>query len=89
MVIITPDRRTIKATISQSKILPLPAHGFVKFLIRIMDIIIIIIITNNTLYTETRYNDKIRYNDNLTVTKPSLKMLQLVTKYVRILYLII
>ena len=29
--------------------------------------------TDNPLYTETRYNDKIRYNDNLTVTKLSLK----------------
>ena len=29
--------------------------------------------TDNPLYTDTRYNDKIRYNDNLTVTKPSLK----------------
>ena len=28
--------------------------------------------TDNPLYTDTRYNDKIRYNDNLTVTKPSL-----------------
>ena len=25
------------------------------------------------LYTDTRYNDKIRYNDNLNVTKPQLK----------------
>ena len=25
------------------------------------------------LYTDTRYNDKIRYNDNLNVTKPSHK----------------
>ena len=29
--------------------------------------------TDNPLYTDTRFNDKIRYNDNLTVTKPSLK----------------
>ena len=29
--------------------------------------------TDNPLYTDTRYNDKIRYNDNLTVTKPSLQ----------------
>ena len=29
--------------------------------------------TDNPPYTDTRYNDKIRYNDNLTVTKPSLK----------------
>ena len=27
----------------------------------------------NPLYTDTRYNDKIRYNDNLNATKPSLK----------------
>ena len=30
-------------------------------------------ITDNPLYTDTRYNDKIRYNDNLTVTQTSLK----------------
>ena len=29
--------------------------------------------TDNPLYTDTRYNDKIRYNNNLTVTKLSLK----------------
>ena len=29
--------------------------------------------TDNPLYTDTRYDDKICYNDNLTVTKPSLK----------------
>ena len=29
--------------------------------------------TVNPLYTDTRYNDKIRYNDNLNVTKPSMK----------------
>ena len=29
--------------------------------------------TDNPLYTDTRYNDKIHYNDNLTVTKPLLK----------------
>ena len=29
--------------------------------------------TDNPLYADIRYNDKIRYNDNLTVTKPSLK----------------
>ena len=29
--------------------------------------------TVNPLYTDTRYNDKIRYNDNLNVTKPSRK----------------
>ena len=29
--------------------------------------------TDNPLYTDTRYKDKLRYNDNLTVTKPSLK----------------
>ena len=28
--------------------------------------------TDNPLYTDTRYNDKIHYNDNLTVTKPLL-----------------
>ena len=29
--------------------------------------------TGNPLYTDTRYNDEIPYNDNLTVTKPLLK----------------
>ena len=29
--------------------------------------------TYNLLYTDTRYNNKIRYNDNFNVTKPSLK----------------
>ena len=33
---------------------------------------------DNPLYTDTRYTDKIRYNDNLTVTKPSLKRQQFV-----------
>ena len=28
------------------------------------------IATDNPLYTDTRYNDKIRYNDNFNVTKP-------------------
>ena len=45
--------------------------------------------TGNPLYTDTRYNDKIRYNDYLTVTKPSLKRYQLVKNYTRILYLIL
>ena len=29
--------------------------------------------TDNPLYTDSRYNDKVHDNDNLTVTKPSLK----------------
>ena len=29
--------------------------------------------TDNPLYTDTLYKDKIRYNDNLNVKKPSLK----------------
>ena len=29
--------------------------------------------TDNPLYTDTRYNDKSRYNDIFTVRKPSLK----------------
>ena len=29
--------------------------------------------TVNPLYTDIRYNDKIHYNDNLNVTKSSLK----------------
>ena len=35
--------------------------------------IILYYITDNPLYTDTRYNDEIRNNDNLTVTKPLLK----------------
>ena len=42
---------------------------------------------DNPLYTDTLYNDKIRYNDNLTVTKPMRKRQQLVTNYARILCL--
>ena len=30
-------------------------------------------ITDNPFYTDIRYNDKIYYNDNFTVTNPSLK----------------
>ena len=30
--------------------------------------------TDNPLYADSQYDDKIRYNDNLTVTKPSLKL---------------
>ena len=45
-------------------------------------------IRDNTLYIDTEYTDKIRYNDNLTVTKPLLKRQQLVRNYARILYLI-
>ena len=29
--------------------------------------------TDNPLYTDTRNNDKIHYNDNLTITNPSVK----------------
>ena len=42
--------------------------------------------TVNHLYTDTRYNDTIRYNDNLNVTKPSLKRWQLMRNYARILH---
>ena len=42
--------------------------------------------TDNPLYTDTRYNDKNCYNDNLIVMKPSLKRKQLVT---RMLYLVL
>ena len=45
--------------------------------------------TDNPFYTDIRYNDKIRYNDNLVVLKPSLKRYQLVTNFARILYLIL
>ena len=40
----------------------------------------------NPLYTDTRYNDKIRYNDNLNATKPSPKRCQLMRNYARILH---
>ena len=30
--------------------------------------------TDNPLYTDTRYNDNIHYNDNLPVKKPSLEV---------------
>ena len=39
--------------------------------------------TVNLLYTDTRYNDKIRYNDNLNVTKHSLKKLRLMRNYAK------
>ena len=49
--------------------------------------------TNNIqialFFTDTRYKDKIRKNDNLTVTKPSVKRKKLVTNYARLLYLIL
>ena len=41
--------------------------------------------TVNPFYNDTRYNNKIRYNDNLNVTKPSLKKWQLMRNYARIL----
>ena len=31
------------------------------------------VIIDNPLYTDTQYNQKVRYNDNLTVAKSSLK----------------
>ena len=46
----------------------------------------VIILAVNPLYTETRYNDKIRYNDNFDVTKHSLKRCQLRRNYARILH---
>ena len=42
--------------------------------------------TENPLSTDTRYNDKIRYNDNLSVKKPSLVRQQLVTNYDNIVF---
>ena len=42
--------------------------------------------TVNPLYTDTRYNDKIRYNDNLNVTKPSLKRWRLMKNYAKTLH---
>ena len=39
--------------------------------------------TVNPLYTDTRYNDKIRYNDNLSVTKPLLKKRRLMRNYAK------
>ena len=44
----------------------------------------ILVYTVNPLYIDTRYNDKIRYNDNLNVTKPALKRWQLMRNYARI-----
>ena len=45
-----------------------------KVLIRVQEYILLYRrVIDNPLYIDTRYNDKIRYNDNLTVTKPSLK----------------
>ena len=43
--------------------------------------------TVSPLYTDTRLNDKIRHNDNLNVTKPSLKRWRLMRNYARILHL--
>ena len=43
-------------------------------------------ITDNPLYTDTRYNDRIRYNDNLNVMKQSLKRGQLMRNYARIMH---
>ena len=39
--------------------------------------------TVNPLYTDTRYNDKFRYNDNLNVTKPLLKKRRLMRNYAK------
>ena len=44
--------------------------------------------TDNPFYIDTRYNDNIRNNDVLTVNKPSLKRLKLVTNSARSLCLI-
>ena len=54
-----------------------PEHSSCELKIQMLQII-----TDNLLYTDTQYNDKIRYHDNFTVTKPPLKRLQFVTKYV-------
>ena len=43
------------------------------------------VFTENPLYTDTRYKNKSHYNDNLNVKKPSLKRLQLMRNYARIL----
>ena len=40
----------------------------------------------NPRFTDSRYHVKIRYNDNLTGTKSSLKMLHLILNYTRTLY---
>ena len=45
--------------------------------------------TVNPLYTDTRYNDKIHYNNNLTSTKPSLKRRQLILNYANKFYLVL
>ena len=43
--------------------------------------------TDNPFYPDTRYNDKVRYDDNLTVPKPSIKKWQLMRNHARILHL--
>ena len=42
--------------------------------------------TVNPLYTDTRHNDKVRYNDNLNVTKPLLKRWRLMRNYAKTLH---
>ena len=42
--------------------------------------------TVNPLYTDTRYNDKIRYNDNLNVMKHSLRRWRLMKNYAKTLH---
>ena len=41
---------------------------------------------DNSLYTYTRYKDKIRYSDNLNVKKASLKRWQLMRNYAKTLH---
>ena len=54
-------------------ILLLHIPSLLFFLLSILPVADPIIFTDNPLYTDTRYNDKVLENDNLTVTKPSLK----------------
>ena len=42
--------------------------------------------TVSPLYTDTRYNDKVCYNDNLNVKKPSLKRWWLLRNYAKTLH---
>ena len=42
--------------------------------------------THNPLHTDTRYNDKIHYNDSLTVSKPSLKKKRISHKLCKNIY---
>ena len=48
------------------------SHAFSKFEVNILKAMSYLSVKVNPLYIDTRLNHKIRYNDNLNVTKPSL-----------------